>query len=590
MATNEFAALGAWEDRPKRVTSADLTTLSIDSQQAFIWTRLDGIATVAEVCAMTGLGEAPTLSALAHLVAVGAATIPPSDGPRTPINPGPANNDEALLGSVERPAEQSVERPAEQSVERPAEQSVERSGDRRFRRVGEAPVERPGRPIERTLGTSSVQRSPVPSLSDPMEASVELSRPATSPGISLGNSGQAVLVEQVEDLPDFHGVDARDTRWLKSKGWHGFVPGIPWSRPGEDRFGRFKFDRRRLLERCELTITTRREIIFLDAMTDQLDHFEYLDMQPTDNQKEWRRAYFRFSKRFHPDTFFRREVGSFGEMARRIYTRATDLHDTFSVDDDLRAVYLRAVNARNTAYRDALETARLAREALRQRQVGEEKSRRGEREQSRRADLQRQAIRRKVALRSRLESTSRERRERRGNPMQGRIDRATQFYERGMKQYEGEKFIEAATSLQLAMNFDPNNDSYRLAYEKVSHKAKAIRAEMIWKTGYMQESVARLDEAMELYAEAVAIQRRPDFCIHLAELMVSMDHDLHRAAELARSACDAQPENVDYLLLLARIYEKESLVKKATAALDRAARLSPKDERIKKAYKALKRL
>lgn len=579
MATNEFAALGAWEDRPERVPSADLTTLSIDSQQAFIWTRLDGIATVAEVCAMTGLGETPTLSALAHLVAVGAATIPPSDGPRTPINPGPANSDEALLGSIERPAAQSVERPAE------------RSGERRFRRVGEASVERPaGRLFERTNLETSVKRSPTPSPGDSMEGSVELSRPATSPAISLGDSGPAVLVEQVEDLPDFNGVDARDTRWLQSKGWYGFVPGMPWSRPGEERFGRFKFDRRRLLERCELSITTRREIIFLDAMADQLDHFEYLGMEPTDNQKDWRRAYFRFSKRFHPDTFFRREVGSFGEMARRIYTRATDLHDTFSADDDLRAVYLRAINARNTAYRDALETARLAREALRQQQIGKEKTRRDEKEQSRRADLQRQAIRRKVALRSRLESTSRGRRERRGNPMQGRIDRATQFYERGMQQYEGEKFIEAATSLQLAMNFDPNNDSYRLAYEKVSHKAKAIRAEMIWKTGYMQESVARLDEAMELYAEAVAIQPRPDFCIHLAELMVSMGHDLHRAADLARSACDAQPENVDYLLLLARIYEKESLVKKATAALDRAARLSPKDERIKKAYKALKRL
>lgn len=577
MATNEFATLGAWEDRPQRVQSADLTALSLDSQQAFIWTRLDGVATVADVCAMTGLGETPTLSALAHLVAVGAATIPPSDGPRTPINPGPANSDEAMRASIER------------AVERSGERAPSRSGERRFRRVGassvERAVERPARSGERSA-SASVELGAHGS----MEGTVDLSRAAAAPDVSLGGSRQTVLVEQIVDLPDFNGVDPRDARWLKTKGWYGFVPGMPWAKPGEQRFGRYKFDRRRLLERCALPIATRREIIFLDAVADQLDHFEYLGMTPSADKKDWRRAYFRFSKRFHPDTFFRQEVGSFGELARNIYARATDLHDAFSADDDLRAVYARAVEARNRAYRDALETARLAREAIRQQNIAESKARQAEQEQARRAELQRQAIRRKVALRSRLDSTSRERRARRGNPMQGRIDRAVEFYERGMKQYQAEKFLEAATSLQLAMNFDPNNDSYRQAYEKVSHKAKAVRAEMIWKTGYMQESVARLDEAMELYAEAVAIQPRPDFCIHLAELMVSMDHDLHRAAELARSACDAQPENVDYLLLLARIYEKESLVKKATAALDRAARLSPKDDRIKKAYKALKRL
>ena len=559
MATNEFATLGAWEDRPQRVPDADLTSMTLSSQQAFIWTRLDGLATVADVVAMTGIGQALTLNALVHLVAVGAATIPPSGGQRTPIELDPANSDEAM-----------------RSGERSGERSVERSGERRIRRAGE-------RSGERSLGGSSASGS--------MEGSVELSRAAWAPDISLGGSGPAVLVEQVEDLAPFHGVSAEDKRWLLSKGWLGHVPGMPWSRPGEDRFGRFKFDRRRLLEHCELSIGARREIIFLTEMADKLDHFEYLDLlEPTTDKKDWRRAYFKFSKRFHPDTFFRQEVGSFGELARAIYARATDLHDAFSADDDLRAVYARAVIARNAAYRDALETARLAREAVRQQQISEENARRAEKELARRAELQRQAIRRKVALRSRLESTTRDRRGRQGNPMQGRIDRAVSFYERGMQLYQAEKFLEAATSLQLAMNYDPNNQAYGQAYEKVSHKAKAVRAEQIWKAGYMQESVARLDEAMELYAEAVAIQPRPDFCIHLAELMVSMDHDLHRAAELARSACDAQPENVDYLLLLARIYEKESLVMKATAALDRAARLSPKDERIKKAYKALKRL
>lgn len=533
MASDDIAALGAWEDQPQRIPTADLAALRISSQQAFVWTRLDGVATISEICAMTGLGEQDTLGAIAALVAQGAATVSPAKGRRTPIRvatPDPTGSAEASL------------------LDDSLNTSLDRSLDGSF---------------DGSLGA--------------VDGSLGSSFDASQSGERLPS------VEQVEDLPPFHGVDPRDSVWLLNKGWLGYVPGMPWSRPGEGRFGRFKFDRRRLLERCDLTIAQRREIIFLTEAADDLDHFEYLNMEPSADKKDWRRAYFRFSKRFHPDTFFRREVGSFGDLAREIYTRATALHDAFSADDDLRAVYHRAITARNNAYRDALETARLAREAIKQQRAAEA-------EKVKRNSAMRKAIRRKAALRERIEQTTRARRERRVNPMQARIDRAARFYERGMKQYQEEKFLEAATSLQLAMNYDPKNETYGQAYERVSHKAKAVQAERIWKMGFMQESVARLDEAMELYSQAVDIQARPDFCIHLAELMVSMDHDLRRAAELTRKACDAQPENVDYLLLLARIYEKESLVKKATAALDRAARISPKDDRIKKAYKALKRL
>lgn len=533
MASDDNAGLGAWEDRPQRVPTADLAALRITSQEAFVWTRLDGNATISEICAMTGLGESDTLRAIGTLVRVGAATIKRATGRRTEIRVG---TPDATL---------SVESSAWEGTDTSFEDTFDGS-------LGA---------VDGSLGSYESGRS-----------------------TEAGQSRERIpSVEQIERLPPFHGVDARDTAWLLNKGWLGFVPGMPWARPGDGRFGRFKFDPKRLLERCELTIAQRREIIFLSEVADELDHFEFLDMEPSGEKTDWRRAYFRFSKRFHPDTFFRRDVGSFGELAGTIYTRATQIHDAFAADGDLRAVYFRAITARNNAYRDALETARLTREAIKQQRAAEA-------EQIERAEAKRKAIRRKAELRERLEQTTRTRRDRRVNPMQARIDRAARFYERGMQQYQDEKFLEAATSLQLAMNYDPKNETYGQAYERVAQKAKAVQAERIWKMGFMQESVARLDEAMELYSQAVEIQARPDFCIHLAELMVSMDHDLHRAAELTRKACDAQPENVDYLLLLARIYEKESLVMKATAALDRAARISPKDDRIKKAYKALKRL
>ncbi|MEZ4467860.1 MAG: hypothetical protein R3F43_26310 [bacterium] len=350
--------------------------------------------------------------------------------------------------------------------------------------------------------------------------------------------------------------------------------------PGAERYGRFEFDRRALLRHCDLTVAQRREVLFLDANAGQLDHFEYFNMEPTADRTEWRRAYFRFSRQFHPDTFFRKDTGEFGPLIEAIYRRGTRIHDAFSADQELRI-------ATCGPWRPA--TPRTGR---RWRRPGSGSSRRsgpsrsGARPSaSRIASGWRPAAR---ALRERLASNVRARREVH-NPANERVERAQRFYEDGMQQYRDEKFIEAAASLQLAMTYDPRNEAYRQAHEKVSERAHAIKADQLWKFGYMQESVARIDEAIDSYLEAVKLSPRPNYCVHVAELMLSMDRDLHRAAELARIASDADPRNVEYLLLLGKIYERVGLAVKAAAVLERAQKLAPKDERIKKAQKGLKR-
>ena len=108
--------------------------------------------------------------------------------------------------------------------------------------------------------------------------------------------------------------------------------------------------------------------------------------------------------------------------------------------------------------------------------------------------------------------------------------------------------------------------------------------------GYMEESVGRVKEAIAAYLEAVEIYPRGDYCGHVAELMLSWEGDLHHAAKLARTACDADPQNLDYLLLLGRIYIAANLGKKAVSALERAQKIDPKRDEVKKALKAAKRL
>ncbi|MCA9526183.1 MAG: hypothetical protein KC549_07775 [Myxococcales bacterium] len=511
MSGAEFSKLGAWEDRPRRNPSADLTTAQLDSRRAFLLTRLDGVASISDIVAISGMIERDALAALSALVEQDLVQIVPATGRRTPIAIEAAPMPVAVAEPVAPPEDDEEE--------------------------DEPLSERPGEP--------------------------------------------APVMERVDFLPDFHGVARDDVHWLRAKGDLGHVPGMPWQRLGTDRYGKFEFDRRALLRPCDLTVAQRREVLFLEANAGQLDHFEYFNMEPTADRTEWRRAYFRFSRQFHPDTFFRKNTGEFGGMVESIYRRGTRIHDAFSTDQELRDRYLRAVQARDAAYRGALEAAR-------ERYEQAKRDIEARREAQRVADRQRVAARRKSALRERLANNTRARREVH-NPANERVERAQRFYEDGMQQYRDEKFIEAAASLQLAMTYDPRNEAYRQAYEKVSERAHAIKADQLWKFGYMQESVARIDEAIDSYLEAVKLSPRPSYCVHVAEMMLSMDRDLHRAAELARIASDADPRNVEYLLLLGKIYERVGLTVKAATVLERALKLAPKDERIKKAQKGLKR-
>lgn len=481
MSSDGSAALGAWEDRPKRNFEADVTGVQLDQREAFLLTRLDGQASVAEVCSMSGFGEDETLEVLSSLLAHGLVEMEEAEGPRSLVQ--------------------------------------DRTSDGRRRLQRRAP------------------RQPA-----------------------------------IERAPAFSGVSPEDEAWLRRFGPIGHVPGEPYVTPGQGRYGLYEFDRRALLARSSLTLEQRREVIFLAANTDQLDHFEFFGMEPTADRKAWKRAYFAFSKRFHPDTFFRREVGPFAAQLDAVYRHGTEIYEVFAENDDMRAVYLRAVEMRNIHYRAGLEAER------------------AQQQQKTRRRKQLEAESRKVDLRARLEHTMRERRGRGTNPIRQRLDRAEKFYQEGMASYEAESFLAAANSLKLAMTYDDNNELYARAYERVAEKARQVRAEQFWKRGYMDESVARVREALQSYLQAVEINPRPDYCAHTAELLLQHSDDEHRAVTLAEIAVRGDPQNVDYLLLLGKIYTQVNLVKKALSIYERVLVLEPKHELAKKAVKALKRM
>jgi tetratricopeptide (TPR) repeat protein len=398
------------------------------------------------------------------------------------------------------------------------------------------------------------------------------SAPPRAPAPSV-HTMAASLPREPEAAPTTGGPRREDLALLRRYGRFGHVPAEIFRKPGEARFGNFQFDRRELLEQCDLSLEQKKELLFLHHNGEKLDLFEYFDIEPTDDRKLLRKAYFAFSKKFHPDAFFRKNTGSFGEKLHAIFKFGNDVNDKFQSDDALREAYFRVVQARNDVYRQGLERARAAVEAERDARLRDEA-------EGRKAELQQKLAERKQARRDRPET----------NPMTARIDKAAEYYQEGMKLYQDEKFVNAANSLQLAVTFDPKNDSYRTAFERVNEKAKQVRAEQLWKQGFMHEQLGQTREALQQFKQALEFWRRHDYLFHTAEVMLDLNEDLNAAAELARLATEAAPQKVDYLALLGKIYETVNLSKRAQAVYERALKLDPQNETIKKSLKALKRI
>ncbi len=385
-------------------------------------------------------------------------------------------------------------------------------------------------------------------------------------------SAEAARRDDRPTLPDFNGVEHADVHALRRAGPLFRVPGQPFAAPGQGRYGNHRFDKRKLLGRSPLTLEQRKEILFLSANLDALDHFEFFDVEPTAERRGIKKAYFAFSKRFHPDTVFRKDIGEYQPLIVQIFKRGTEIYEALSNDQALRETYARAIEARNAAYRGALE-------AERRKQEG-----------SRREKLKAEAEKRKVALRERLANNTRHRRQSTvANPVAERLERAERYYKEGMAHYQSENFIPASNALRLAVSFDPKNERYRQAFEKVNERARQVKAEQYWKAGFLQESVGRPREALQSYLEAVEAWPRHDYCAHVAELLVEHVGDLRRAAELAEQAVAAEPQEVDYLLLLGRIYAEANLTKKAQGVFERVLDIDKKNDDAKQALKSIKR-
>lgn len=326
---------------PELVQGLDVRTLPLSALEGFVLSRIDGRAPVREIVAVTGLPMDQVQQILDRLCSLGAARWKGEGGaaPRAPGAPsqGAGPTPQRSSGSGEhrplRPGSSGAHQPVGESGSVPV--SRRKSGTHQpVRRImSEAGISQPPPDMRRTSAHAPIgSPTPAPVSEKPRVAAGESLRgpaPAAKPAaVSVATSASAA------DVPT-------------------------------------RYDARELDEACDLPRERRKQVLDIFYRLKEIDFYEALDISYDADKKQIRTAYFALSKSFHPDTMFRKELGSFKAKMEAVFQYLTEAYDTLSKKKarDEYDAYLRSTKATQMAERALAMAARESAEAERALQV-----------------------------------------------------------------------------------------------------------------------------------------------------------------------------------------------------------------------------
>ena len=303
-----------------------------------------------------------------------------------------------------------------------------------------------------------------------------------------------------------------------------------------------------------------------EAMEDA-DYYQLLEVNREATGKAIKRAYYRLSREFHPDRFYRRELGPYKSKLEQVFAKLNEAYRVLS-DSKLRADYDSALAG---AMSEGLGQVSMATH-----------------------EVDFAALRRKKGTPNQAKQTKRKRplpdhlvkaRE----EITERLKDARKAFLRGKRHFDLGEFTEASSQLQRSLLLDPKNKDARRLYDSAQDRSRNQKAELLWREG--QDALKRQDPEAAAAKFKEAVECNPTKGkYYLSFGKVIWEHTMrHRTAiELIRTAVRKEPNRVDYLMELAQAYESVGMPNNALKALERGARIAPDDLEVKKALRRLR--
>ncbi len=120
---------------------------------------------------------------------------------------------------------------------------------------------------------------------------------------------------------------------------------VPYPATWPIPISQFTFDPLDLETEAEIGVEKRQQVLYYHYHLEKVTHYELFQLDPTADDREIRRAYFKLSKEFHPDLFFRKDLGAFKRRVEEVFRWISSAYATLT-DADKRARYDAALRSK----------------------------------------------------------------------------------------------------------------------------------------------------------------------------------------------------------------------------------------------------
>ncbi len=318
--------------------------------------------------------------------------------------------------------------------------------------------------------------------------------------------------------------------------------------------------------RVDLPETFQAEIRGLARALPGLDYFAILGVSRAATADEIRDAFFERSKTFHPDRYFKKELGPYAGLLTEIYKRIVAAHDVLR-DTKLRASYTRTLS-------DTTSSAKPSPFATRPKPAAKPAAATpGARGSS---------LRNRLGLQSPglvLDSLQKQLEQSRA--------RACKHFEAALGYKASGDWARAAQLVELALAFDPREKQYHEELAEILPRANTDRAADVRRKAELLLHGDRAGAA-ELLEEAAQLMPTDAELAHkLSNLLLAIGGDLAKAALYGERAVALDEDDLRFRKALAAVYRQSGEPQKARKHLQRAWELDPLDKEIRLALQTL---
>ncbi|RKH67847.1 molecular chaperone DnaJ [Corallococcus interemptor] len=321
-----------------------------------------------------------------------------------------------------------------------------------------------------------------------------------------------------------------------------------------------------MAEEVDLEPEQKRDIIEMERSLDGMDHHAVLGVARGASPQEVKQAYYNASRRFHPDRYFGKNLGSFRARLERIFKRLTDAHNALSRQEPPRAAPSTPPPAAPRVPTTPAPVAPPARTVSGSHFAAVKPAAaptpppaaappEDPESEARRAERQARFAR---------------------HPYMARSHKLTELIARGRAATARGDFERAYQDFNHVLSLDPKNREVTQLLMEARRKHDLSRAQAEVDRGQQLEMSGDFAGAQAAYKLAVSLNGdHPEAAYQAARVGRELTQDAQEVLKLAQRAVELKPGRADYQLLLAQVLLVAGQKKQAKHHFEEVVRLDP---------------